>query len=67
MIGEHAPKSRSWKTGFFRKGSAKLDLIDETSRLKLASHVGYRVDVTGALFKKVMRARALTPSSARCS
>jgi hypothetical protein len=67
MIGEHAPKSRSWKTGFFRKGSAKLDLIAETDRLKFEPHVGYRVDVTGALFKKVMHARSLNPTPARCS
>jgi hypothetical protein len=67
MIGEHAPKSRSWKTGFFRKGSAKLDLVDETNRLKLAPHVGYRVDVTGALFKKALHARSVSPTTARCS
>jgi hypothetical protein len=67
MIGEHAPKSRSWKTGFFRKGSAKLDLIAEASGLKFEPHVGYRVDVTGSLAKKVMHAHSLTPTSARCS
>jgi len=67
MIGEHAPKSRSWKTGFFRKGSAKLDLIAQASGLKFEPHVGYRVDVTGSLAKKVMHAHSLTPTSARCS
>lgn len=67
MIGEHAPKSRSWKTGFFRKGSAKLDLVDETNGLKLMPHVGYRVDVTGSLFKKAMHAQSVSPTSARCS
>ena len=67
MVGDHAPKSRSWKTGFFRKGSAKLELVAETDRLKFEPHVGYRVAVTGALFKKVMHARALNPTAARCS
>ena len=67
MVGEHAPKSRSWKTGFFRKGSAKLELVAETDRLQFEPHVGYRVAVTGALFKKVMHARALNPTAARCS
>ena len=67
MVGEHAPKSRSWKTGFFRKGSAKLDLIAESSGLKFDPHVGYRVDVTGSLAKKVMHAHSLIPTSAKCS
>ena len=67
MVGEHAPKSRSWKTGFFRKGSAKLDVIAESERLKFDPHVGYRVDVTGSLAKKVMHAHSLVPTSAKCS
>ncbi len=55
----HAPKSRSWKSGFIKKGSAKVDLIDATNRLNLASHVGYRVSVSGTLTDREMQVRSV--------
>jgi hypothetical protein len=64
--GDHAPKSRSWKSGFIRKGSAKVDVIDATNRFKLATFVGYRVSVSGALVDREIQAQSVRPSSERC-
>jgi hypothetical protein len=64
--GEHAPKSRSWKSGFIKKGSAKLDVFDAGNRFKLMSHVGYRVSVSGNLVDREMHARSVRVTSERC-
>jgi hypothetical protein len=64
--GEHAPKSRSWKSGFIRKGSAKVDVIDAANRFKLATYVGYRVSVSGALVDREIQAQSVHPTSERC-
>lgn len=66
-IGEDAPKSRSWKSGFLKKRSASIDIIDATSKLRLPSHVGERVTVTGLLEDREMRARSLKPAPGSCS
>jgi hypothetical protein len=64
--GEIAPKSRSWKSGFIKKGSATIELIDATNRLPLTNHVGYRVSVTGGLVDREMHARSVRATSDRC-
>ena len=64
--GEHAPKARSWKSGFIKKGAAKIAVFDAGNRLKLGTHVGYRVSVSGTLTDRDMRARALRATSERC-
>ena len=64
--GEHAPKARSWKSGFIKKGSADIDVLDSGNRLKLGSHVGYRVSVLGTLAVRQMRARSLRATSEPC-
>lgn len=64
--GEHAPKARSWKSGFIKKGSANIDVLDSGNRLKLGSHVGYRVSVLGTLAERQMRARSLRATSEAC-
>jgi hypothetical protein len=62
--GADAPKSRSWKSGFLKKGSAAVDVVDSTRSLQLANHVGRRVSVTGTLVDREMRARSLRPVGA---
>ena len=62
--GEHAPKSRSWKSGFIKKGSAKVDLIDATNRL--SPHVGYRISVSGTLTDREMQVRSVRGTTERC-
>jgi hypothetical protein len=64
--GEHAPKARSWKSGFIKKGSASIDVFDAGNRLKLGSHVNHRVSVSGTLTDRQLRARAMRATSERC-
>lgn len=65
--GENAPKSRSWKSGFLRKGSAKVDIVDASNRLRLENHVGHRISVTGMLKDKEIHARSLQHLSPSCN
>ncbi len=64
--GEHAPKARSWKSGFVKKGSAKIDVFDAGNRLKLGMHVGNRVSISGKLTDRELRARSLESTSEAC-
>ncbi len=64
--GEHAPKARSWKSGFIKKGSASIDVFDAGNRLKLGTHANYRVSVSGTLTDRQLRARSLHATSERC-
>jgi len=59
--GAEAPKSRSWKSGFLKKSSASIVVIDAANRLRLPTHVGQRVSLTGMLVDREMRARLLQP------
>jgi hypothetical protein len=64
--GASAPKSRTWKSGFLKKGSATLDVVDAAHTLRLADHVGRRVSVTGPLVDREMRARSLRRVASSC-
>ena len=64
--GEKAPKARSWKSGFLKKGSPKIDVVDSGNRLKLKDHVGQRVTVSGMLSDREMQARSLKSVSPSC-
>lgn len=37
--GASAPKARIWKTGFLKKGSASIEVVDAADDLTLANHV----------------------------
>jgi hypothetical protein len=65
--GVNVPKSRSWKSGFLKKGSATVDVVDAAKSAKLQSHVGQRVSVTGVLNGHEMQVRSLQRVSASCS
>ena len=64
--GDSAPQKRSWKSGFLKKGSAAVDLYDTSNRVKLPSHVGERVSVTGELVNREMYVRSIQRVSASC-
>ena len=64
--GDHAPKSRSWKSGFIKKGSARIELIDAGQRVDFKSHVGYRVNVSGMLVDREMQVRSIKGGTERC-
>jgi len=65
--GNNAPKARSWKSGFLKKGAAPVDVYDTANRLKLPAHVGQRVSVTGELRDREMYVRSLQPVAATCA
>lgn len=57
--GEGAPSSRSWKSGFLRKRSQNIALIDRGYTHRLATYVGQRVETTGVLADREMRVKTL--------
>jgi hypothetical protein len=65
--GADAPKARSWKSGFLKKGSASIEVVDAAHRLKLTDHVGQRVSVTGRLVDREMQVRSLQRVAPSCS
>jgi cytoskeletal protein RodZ len=64
--GADAPKGRSWKSGFLKKGSGSIEIVDAANRLKLANHIGRRVSVTGSLLNREMQARSLQRVGTSC-
>jgi hypothetical protein len=65
--GDNAPKSRSWKSGFLKKGPAPVAVVDASNHLKLQSHVGERVSVTGTLVDREMQGRSLQRLASSCN
>jgi hypothetical protein len=65
--GLNAPTSRSWKSGFLKKKSASIEVVDAAHRLKLTDHVGQRVSVTGVLVDREMQVRSLQRVSTTCT
>jgi hypothetical protein len=63
--GENAPKSRNWKSGFLRKRSATVEVLDAGS-LGLPNYVGQRVEVTGTLLDREVQARSLHRLAESC-
>jgi hypothetical protein len=63
--GADAPKSRSWKSGFLKKGQAKIELVPAPGT-NLAGQVGRRVSVTGMLDDHEMQVRSVRRVAASC-
>ena len=59
--------SRSWKSGFLRRRPSSIQLVDGTHTLNLKTYVGQRVEATGMLLNREMRARSLQPVAASCN
>jgi hypothetical protein len=66
-IGADAPKSRSWKSGFLKRSSASIEVVDAAHRLKLPDHVGQKVSVTGTLVDHEMQVRSLQRVATSCT
>jgi hypothetical protein len=64
--GANAPKARSWKSGFLKKGSAPVDLVDFSNASMLRQYVGHRVVATGLLSGRQLRLRSLQPGGSSC-
>jgi hypothetical protein len=65
--GDDVPKARSWKSGFLRKAPLAIAVIDASNRVKLSSHIGERISVTGVLVDREMKVRSLRKVAAACS
>jgi hypothetical protein len=65
--GADAPKARSWKSGFMKKGSASVDLVNPPKKLRLSDHVGERVSLTGVMVDRDMQVRSLNRVAASCN
>jgi hypothetical protein len=57
--GVDAPRSRSWRTGFLKKGSAPVALVEPPDRRALQTNVGRRVAATGLLTSHDLKVSAL--------
>jgi hypothetical protein len=57
--GADAPKSRSWKSGFLKKRSSSIELVDGVTTRRLAPHIGQRIETTGLLLDREMRVKSL--------
>jgi hypothetical protein len=64
--GAEAPKSRSWRTGFLRKRTAPVALIDAPDPLALKNSVGKRVAATGLLTSRELQVSSLRVVAAAC-
>jgi hypothetical protein len=65
--GVDAPRSRSWKSGFLKKRNSSVEVIDASNRLRLNSHVGERIVVTGTLEDKELQVRSLRRVASSCT
>jgi hypothetical protein len=65
--GDDVPKARSWKSGFLRKAPSAIAVIDASNRVKLSTHIGERISVTGVLIDREMKVRSLRKVAAACS
>ena len=65
--GADAPRARSWKSGFLKKSTPAIDVVDAGNRLKLKDHVGERVSVSGVLNDREMQASKLKNVSSSCT
>ena len=64
--GADAPQSRSWKSGFLKKHSSSVEVVDANDALKLERFVGQRVAATGIVADRRMRAHLLQRVAASC-
>ena len=64
--GIDAPKSRSWKSGFLTKRGANLEVVDASKSLRLVTHLGQRVTLTGAVNDRTIEAWSLAVAARSC-
>jgi hypothetical protein len=64
--GADAPKARSWRSGFLKKRSAPVELLELSDRPALREYVGHRVVATGLLTSRELRVRSLQSAGSGC-
>jgi hypothetical protein len=65
--GADAPKSRSWRTGFFKKRPAPVVLVEPADRQALTANVGHRVAATGQLASRELKVSSLRVIGSSCN
>jgi hypothetical protein len=65
--GVDAPRSRSWRTGFLKKRSAPVALVEPPDRRALQTQVGRRVAATGLLTSHDLKVSALRVVGSSCN
>jgi hypothetical protein len=60
------PTSRSWKTGFLRKRSPRIELVGGPGAGALSAHVGQRVAASGTLVDHELRANSVRRVAVTC-
>ena len=65
--GADAPKSRSWRSGFLKKRSAAVALVEPPDRLALKTHIGKRVAATGLLTSHELKLNSLRVVGPSCN
>jgi hypothetical protein len=61
-----APKARSWRSGFLKKRSAPVDLVELSDPVGLRKYVGRRMVATGELSGRELRVRSLQSAGTSC-
>ena len=67
MSGADAPTSRSWKSGFLKKRSASVEVVDAPDSLRLANYLGQRVAAAGSLTDRRLQVRSLHRVAGSCN
>jgi hypothetical protein len=65
--GLDARTSRNWKSGFLKRRSASIEVVDAGNGVRLPDHVGQRVSVTGTLVDREIQVRSLQRVAASCA
>ena len=65
--GADAPASRSWKSGFLKKRTASIEVVDATDSLRLANYLGQHVAATGLLTNRRLQVRSLHRVAGSCN
>jgi hypothetical protein len=64
--GSDAPKSRNWRTGFMKKRSSPVLLVEPPDSQALRAEVGKRVAATGLLSSRELRVSSLRVVGVSC-
>jgi len=67
VSGADAPTSRSWKSGFLKKRSASVEVVDAPDSLRLANYLGQRVAASGPLTDRRLQVRSLHRVAGSCN
>ena len=65
--GADTPQARSWRSGFLKKRSAPVDLVELSDPVGLRKYVGHRVVATGVLTGRELRVRSLQAAGTSCN